>query len=283
MKHVEKIEGRNKQSNLDDNNHSDKNPAQNSAPTRRINVPDPVVISSDMVFVKQQQDSGKVKRGKSLMEISEDGIPLIHGVREPDDENDKRQTWRNARVINGELVPYEKGYTPPRTIEYGDLTYPIKKSPSPASKRKSIGPFTTTDNFSHENVQQTENSAQGIGPFSVKDNLFSSRNVHIRKGSIGPFSVSDNSRNSNAKLIDYIKRINDQELRKDYFVEQRHVNFPGEQTQQPKIQRRMLTQVGNQEFPISSKYTYAKEDDSEVQSMNGPVLQYAHPEFGVTF
>ncbi|XP_025204318.1 uncharacterized protein LOC112601103 [Melanaphis sacchari] len=65
-------------------------------------VPDPVVIRSDSVFVKNQKD--EEKKSRSLFHVDSDGIPVITGVREPDDENDT-QVWRNARVINGILVP----------------------------------------------------------------------------------------------------------------------------------------------------------------------------------
>lgn len=67
-----------------------------------MNVPDPVVIRSDSVYVKNQNEEGKASR--SLVHLDTDGIPVITGVREPDDENDTR-VWRNARVIDGILVP----------------------------------------------------------------------------------------------------------------------------------------------------------------------------------
>jgi len=54
------------------------------------------------VYVKNEKDEDK--RSRSLFHVDTDGIPVITGVREPDDENDT-QVWRNARVINGILVP----------------------------------------------------------------------------------------------------------------------------------------------------------------------------------
>lgn len=258
MQHVQKIEG-NRQVRSPDA------PLPNDRAQVLTKIPEPVTINSESVYVKDQN----MKRSRSLLEIGNDGIPLINGIRVPDDEDDKKHTWRNARVINGELVPYESGYTPPRTIEYGELIYPAKSDTQ--SRRKSIGPFSKSDNFSEENDDQDAN--RSIGPFSVND-MFTSRSSP--EGNIGPFSVADNSRTSNSKLIDYIKKINDQEFRKDYFAGGRS---PKEAGGQQKIQRRMLTpQPANAYFPPSSRYSVAKPADS---SLAGPVLQYAHPEFGL--
>jgi hypothetical protein len=228
MKHVQSIEGTRQVRSPDGSIPNDRAQVQTA-------IPEPVTINSESVYVKDQN----AKRGRSLLEIGSDGIPLINGIRVPDDENDKRQTWRNARVINGELVPYENGYVPPRTVEYGQLIYPVKKSGDDAqARRKSIGPFSKSDNFSEENEEEANKS---IGPFSVTD-MFSARsNQQDANGNIGPFSVADNSRTSNLKLIDYIKRINDQEYRKDYF----QGRSPKEAGGQQKIQRRMLTNPVN--------------------------------------
>lgn len=265
MQHVQQIEGSRQVRSPDGSMPNDRAQVHTK-------IPEPVTINSESVYVKDQSN----KRARSLMEIDTDGIPLINGIRVPDDENDKRGiSWRNARVINGELVPYENGYVPPRTVEYGQLIYPVKKSADETqSRKKSIGPFTKSDNFSEEDEDQSANKS--IGPFTVKDMFTSRSNQENSDRSIGPFSIADNSRTSNSKLIDYIKRINDQEYRKDYFAGR----SPKEAGGQQKIQRRMLTQPANAYFPPSSKYSVGnKPNDSNLAQ--GPVLQYAHPEFGL--
>lgn len=175
-------------------------------------------------------------------------------------------------------MPYENGYVPPRTVEYGQLIYPVKKTDEMMQSRsKGIGPFTTSDNFSEE-MSQSENLSKSIGPFSVLDMFSSSRsnlqNAATANSGVGPFTTADNSRSSNAKLIDYIKRINDQEHRKDYLFGGGRTPKDIGSTQQ--IQRRMLINPGNTYFPPSSRYSGEK-----IKSNDAPIYQYAHPEFGL--
>uniref|UniRef100_A0A182K7N4 Uncharacterized protein n=1 Tax=Anopheles christyi TaxID=43041 RepID=A0A182K7N4_9DIPT len=260
-------------------------------------VPAPVVISSDPVYMKDN-GAGKTthKRGRSMQEIGADGIPVVHGIRVPDDESDKRQVWRNARVINGELVPYEKGHVPTKLENSGDIygqlifAKPFANGGARSSlgaRQRSIGPFTTADNF-----QPNDGLAKSFGPFSVEDNLHSgsiavNSNPPKVTGNIGPFSRADNARPvPNGRLVEYLRKINDEESRKHYPQIVSRANFKEDAlAEQPKIQRRMLQNPANPTYPVSQLYSIngpaAQNQEKELEDNRKPVLQYAHPELGV--
>uniref|UniRef100_A0A182N530 Uncharacterized protein n=1 Tax=Anopheles dirus TaxID=7168 RepID=A0A182N530_9DIPT len=265
-------------------------------------VPPPVVISSDPVYMKDAAAApsptpGKsAKRGRSMQEIGADGIPVVHGIRVPDDESDKRQVWRNARVINGELVPYEKGHVPTRLENggdiYGQLIFAKPAAASGGSRQRSIGPFTTADNFQPSG----DGPGKSFGPFSVEDNLHTGSiavNASPARvtGNIGPFSRADNSRPvaSSGRLVEYLRKINEEESRKHYPQIVSRANFKEDaMAEQPKIQRRMLQNPGNPNYPVSQLYSVngqaaaaAQNQEKELEDTRKPVLQYAHPELGV--
>ncbi|XP_055544518.1 uncharacterized protein LOC129729742 [Wyeomyia smithii] len=297
LDHVNRIERPARQYEDESSIKNDRRPvriAVNSRPVEEnaaASVPAPVIISSDAIYMKDNPFGGKTKQKapRALQEIDEDGIPVVHGIRVPDDEADKRQVWRNARVINGELVPYEKGHVPKRMEgtgdAYGQLIF-ARPTSSETGRHRSIGPFTTADNFARNDKPKS------FGPFSVVDNLRSSVRVNEAEQpqpiimrvpvNIGPFSRADNARVSNAKLIEYIKKINDQESRKHYYMA-RSPNKEIYAEQQPKIQRRMLQNPGNPVYPVSKLYSVPGSNklQGELEDSRKPVLQYAHPELGV--
>ncbi|XP_037917866.1 uncharacterized protein LOC119655830 [Hermetia illucens] len=231
-------------------------------------VPEPTVVRSDTVFVKSTPSKNS-KRGRSLMHIDSDGIPVVEGIRVPDDEEDKKKTWRNARVIKGELVPYEKGYVPPKVEVNGELIFSNSQRANEYD-RTSIGPFTKSDNYPNE----AKTEGRSYGPFTVDDNKRSKHDQSDRRGG-GPFFVADNAGATNQKLFEYIRQVNSDP---QWYVARssKHYDAQRSHNSPPQLQRRMLP-AGN-DFQQDANFL---NDIDDVEGFRNPIFEYAHPELGI--
>jgi hypothetical protein len=76
-------------------------------------LPQSITISSQAIRIGTGNNRTGAKRSLNL-DVDQDGVRTIEGVRVPDDEHDKHYTWRNARVIKGFLVPNGEEANPHR-------------------------------------------------------------------------------------------------------------------------------------------------------------------------
>lgn len=243
----------------DENNRGDKS----------FNVPPPVYIRSSPMSVKgeTQRTEDFWKRGRSVMHIDSDGIPVIHGVRMPDDEHD-RETWRNARVINGILVRDEK---PDIEVE----------SDKQKITRKAIKHL--------EDTSTNKESNEGSKP--LQSSLFLERSVEQKNQHVYPHD-SD----THARILEYIDTVNQRETdwRSSASLRARMIphsasrrsdeNRNARLSSDSESQGRVLHYPGSAIHPTSLLYTPPSVKTSRVSFEEGvrtPVLQYAHPELGV--
>lgn len=212
-------------------------------------VPEPVVIRSDSVYVKNQKDDEK--KSRSLFHVDSDGIPVITGVREPDDENDKTQVWRNARVINGILVPN----TVNKTTANQQVSKNEYKPPVAAAAPMFNGVWQV---YKKKPEPQPEKVLQAAALHTVQ-----------RDTAYDEQYMTD-------KILGYIKNINGNVL------ENQDRKSRGMFRDEPKMEARVLHAPSVSVFPNSAMYSPKTAPKLTFEeSARTPVLQYAHPELGV--
>lgn len=261
-------------------------------------VPAPVYITSSQVFVKGQQNEDWQNRARSLMTIDSDGIPVIEGVRVPDDESDQ-VVWRNARVIDGKLYPYEKSQSKHNfEIKPNLEKKKVSSQPQwvkleqvkPIPQKESLTPFKNTWSQvpvapppAQEKFKPSELIAVVTTPSAQEWFEFhhpQQQNVQIIREPISP--LPENDAYIRDKILGYIKRINKEELLKRQ-EPNRESRMIQEAQIQPQIQARVLHNPGASVYPTSLLYSPPSQQPSRVsfEGVRTPVLQYAHPELGV--
>ncbi|XP_054261082.1 uncharacterized protein LOC128985522 [Macrosteles quadrilineatus] len=270
-------------------------------------VPQPVFVRSTQVFVKgQQKDSSDWEnRARSLMTVDSDGIPVIEGVRMPDDESDK-VVWRNARVIDGKLTPYDKNQ-PKHTFDVKYNTEKKKFNPQSTSTVQwvRVEPVKQTVPKESYNSYKGPWSQAPVLPPPVQEKFKPSELIavvttpsaqewyefhHPQQQNVKivdePTSyLPENEMYVRDRILDYIKKINREEVNKkqNIFNAERESRTVKEAAH-PQIQARVLQNPGSPVYPTSLLYSPPSQQPSRVSFEEGvrtPVLQYAHPELGV--
>ncbi|XP_049768347.1 uncharacterized protein LOC126106148 [Schistocerca cancellata] len=218
-----------------------------------LGVPAPVFVSSGKLLVAGDASASKDssedwwRRQKSVLKVGADGIPVVHGVRVPDDESDRFQTWRNARVVDNVLVPNAwDAANPARSVSSDHSGWePARPTPAP----EAAGAAGQGDDGFQPILQRVATLERDPG----RD-----------------------------RLLDYISAVN---RRHAFSVHGRRSDPAASQYQQ--FRARLLHHPGAQVYPTAALYAAAPQQIkppkvlSFEEGVRPPVLHYAHPELGV--
>lgn len=268
-------------------------------------VPEPVFVRSSQVFIKGQQKDNNAweNRARSLMTIDSDGIPVIEGVRMPDDESDK-VVWRNARVIDGKLTPYDKTqpkhtfevkynadkkkFNPQSAVQWVRVE-PVKQTAQKESYTSYKGPWSQPPVLpppAQEKFKPSQLIAVVTTPSAQEWYEFHHPQQNVKIVDEPTSYLPENEMYVRDRILDYIKNINREELNKKQNIlnPDRESRTVKEAAVQPQIQARVLQNPGAPVYPTSLLYSPPSQQPSRVSFEEGvrtPVLQYAHPELGV--
>ncbi|XP_014242839.1 uncharacterized protein LOC106662907 [Cimex lectularius] len=229
-------------------------------------VPPPVDVRSTLMFVNNADES---KRGRKL-EIDQSGIPVVTGVRVPDDPEDKHNVWRNARVINGVLVPYEKKEKPPVAN-----VPPVTKEPLSNIEWLKMEPITTPVG--------SPLPSEPIKSWAVPKPTFYAQEA-IKVVDYPQSQDSEEDKYVTNKILEYIKSVNQLEVDRQHLWDRDTRGFSRGLREKPRIEARVLHTPGATIYPTSLLYSPPSAQNTRVNVEEGvrtPVLQYAHPELGV--